>query len=165
MLLVQYCTCMSSETIRILSQSAASPTSLSPGSTANRSAAANRSTGGRSNSQPGVCTESTFANVRSGGSFGAAASLSSAGDLRRQSIVEEDETSSVSACGGGGTLTADGEDGSPSAAAAAGASQVDVLALCKDGLSVCPRRYDFRTGNSYPTESQVLSTTLQYIDR
>lgn len=104
--------------------------------------------------------------MRSGGSFGAAASLSSAGDLRRQSIVEEDETSSVSACGGGGTLTADGEDGSPSAAAA-GASQVDVLALCKDGLSVCPRRYDFRTIKflSHRKSSPVHYTTVQYIDR
>ena len=67
-------------------------------------------------------------NVRAGASSKAAASSTLAGDLRRQSIVEEDEKSSLS-LSGGGALPADADDASASAA-------VDVLALCKDGLSV-----------------------------
>ena len=77
-------------------------------------------------------SERVYMNVRAGASFKAAASSASAsvGDLRRQSIVEEDETSSLS-LSGSGAQPADGDDASASASAA-----VDVLALCKDGLSV-----------------------------
>ena len=127
LLVYSYVVISGSLTFTTLTQSAASPTSPSPVSPANASSGGvARVMGGQTLSQ----SDNAYMNVRAGASSKAAACSASAGDLRRQSIVEEDETSSLS-LSGGGTLPADGDDASAPASAA-----VDVLALCKDGLSV-----------------------------